>query len=61
MWTGRAVCGRSLAGAEGSNPARGQGVSCEDCRVQAEVSPTVRPLVQRSPNVRALERDQVQQ
>ena len=44
------VCGRSLAGTAGSNPARGMYVSLVSvvCR-QEEVSATGRSMVQRSP------------
>ena len=49
--SGKAVCGGSLAGNVGSNPARGHGrlslTSVVCCQV--EVSATGRSLVQRSP------------
>jgi hypothetical protein len=46
MW----VCGRSLVGIAGSDPAGGMDICCECCVLSGrEVSATGRSLVQRSP------------
>jgi hypothetical protein len=46
------VCGLSLVGIAGSNPAgRWMSVSCENVCFHVEVSAAGRPLVQRSPTV----------